>query len=94
MDESTVTVASSSSEDEDEIKKQVIIVNQLNYHQDPTVENTTEEYLIVSEDQNESNLNNETWNVIGSYDVEESGALVPFNSDRDVLMFQEDWPPM
>ncbi|KAH0810320.1 hypothetical protein GEV33_012471 [Tenebrio molitor] len=28
----------------------------------------------------------ETWNVVGSYDVEESGALVPFNSDN--VLFQ------
>lgn len=43
--------------------------------------------FIVSRDETVSVDNlTETWNVVGSYDVEESGALVPFNSDN--VLFQ------
>ena len=42
---------------------------------------------IVSKDDSVSVDNlTESWNVVGSYDVEESGALVPFN--RDNVLFQ------
>lgn len=42
---------------------------------------------IVSKVQNATTENlTETWNVVGSYDVEESGTLVPFNSDN--VLFQ------
>lgn len=40
---------------------------------------------IISKDVVCAENQTDTWNMVGSYDVEESGTLVPFDSDEDKL---------
>lgn len=81
------------------VQPKIIILHQgeIEGNQDPVVtasssheEVNTDEIFpmyIVSKDESVSGDNlTESWNVVGSYDVEESGALVPFNSDN--VLFQ------
>ncbi|RZC34116.1 zinc finger protein 407-like, partial [Asbolus verrucosus] len=96
-----VTVSNNEEQvmaEKDQNQPKIIIVQQVD--KDPIVaastskdtneEGNTDEIFpmfIVSKDETISADNlTETWNVVGSYDVEESGALVPFNSDN--VLFQ------
>lgn len=78
-------------------KDQQSILQNSPFDRDPVVASSTsaedgpsDEILpmyIVSKVENAATENlTETWNVVGSYDVEESGTLVPFNSDN--VLFQ------
>ncbi|XP_063922310.1 gastrula zinc finger protein xFG20-1-like [Zophobas morio] len=83
--------------EKDRSQPKVIILHQspIQVNKDPVVaasssKDTPDEIFpmyIVSKDDSVSVDNlTESWNVVGSYDVEESGALVPFNSDN--VLFQ------
>lgn len=44
--------------------------------------------FVISKDEITGENQSDTWNLVGRYDVEESGTLVPFQSDGETL-FQE-----
>lgn len=58
---------------------------------DQTLDQMLPMFIIPKDDQVnvEIGAGADTWNLIGRYDVEESGALVPFQSGEDDELFEE-----
>ncbi|KAF7288099.1 hypothetical protein GWI33_000152 [Rhynchophorus ferrugineus] len=69
---------------EDPVVAQLITTTELT-NKDRTLDQMLPMFIIPKGDQGNIDAASDSWNLIGQYDVEESGTLVPFHSEEDQL---------
>lgn len=73
---------------EDPVVAQLIQPSELG-NKDRTLDQLLPMFIIPKDDATTVEIAPDSWNLIGRYDVEESGALVPFQSGEEEELFQE-----
>ena len=73
---------------EDPVVTQLIPGSKIAY-KDVTLDQMLPMFIIPKDDTGNVEITPDSWNLVGRYDVEESGTLVPFQSGEEEELFQE-----